>query len=153
MAVCVLDRRGKPLMPCSEKRARLLLTRGRARVHRVVPFVIRLVDRERANCTVQPLRVKLTAGSKTTGLALVREDPAGAVQHVRMLAEIQHRGPAIRKALLQRRGSRQIRSSPPWLAVPADGGNFRSCPGSRTPGGRCVPGAGWWRRRCRGISP
>ncbi|WP_295393604.1 TIR domain-containing protein, partial [uncultured Thiodictyon sp.] len=45
---------------------------------------------------------------------------------------------------------RQIRSSPPWLAVPADGGNFRSCPGSRTPGGRCVPGAGWWRRRCRG---
>ncbi|WP_295396925.1 TraI/MobA(P) family conjugative relaxase [uncultured Thiodictyon sp.] len=48
---------------------------------------------------------------------------------------------------------RQIRSSPPWLAVPADGGNFRSCPGSRTPGGRCVPGYGWWRRRCRGISP
>ena len=38
MAVFVLDRRGKPLMPCSEKRARLLLTRGRARVHRVVPL-------------------------------------------------------------------------------------------------------------------
>ena len=35
-------------MPCSEKRARLLLTRGRARVHRVVPMVIRLVDREKA---------------------------------------------------------------------------------------------------------
>ena len=24
MAVCVLDKRGKPLMPCTEKRARLL---------------------------------------------------------------------------------------------------------------------------------
>ncbi|SEQ45981.1 RRXRR protein [Ectothiorhodospira magna] len=30
MAVLVLDKRKKPLMPCSEKRARLLLERGRA---------------------------------------------------------------------------------------------------------------------------
>ncbi|MDN7182375.1 RRXRR domain-containing protein, partial [Caballeronia sp. SEWSISQ10-4 2] len=45
MAVFILDRQGLPLMPCTEKRARLLLERGRARVHRVVPFVIRLTDR------------------------------------------------------------------------------------------------------------
>ncbi len=32
MAVFVLDRRGKPLMPCTEKRVRLLLARGRVRV-------------------------------------------------------------------------------------------------------------------------
>jgi hypothetical protein len=31
--VFVLDRRHNPLMPCSEKRARLLLARGRAVVH------------------------------------------------------------------------------------------------------------------------
>ncbi|MHB1268389.1 MAG: RRXRR domain-containing protein, partial [Acidithiobacillus ferriphilus] len=37
MAVFVLDKRKKPLMPCSEKRARILLERGRARVHRMVP--------------------------------------------------------------------------------------------------------------------
>ena len=73
MAVLVLDRSGKPLMPCSEKRARLLLERGRARVHRVVPMVIRLVDRQVADCTLQPVRVKLDPGSKTTGLALVRD--------------------------------------------------------------------------------
>ena len=30
IAVYVLDKRGKPLMPCTEKRARLLLERGRA---------------------------------------------------------------------------------------------------------------------------
>ncbi len=30
MAVFVLDRRKKPLMPCSEKRARIMLERGRA---------------------------------------------------------------------------------------------------------------------------
>ncbi len=96
MAVFVLDRRGKPLMPCSEKRARLLLARGRARLHRVVPFVIRLVDRERATAAVQPVRLKLDPGSNTTGLALVREDPADAVHHVLVLAEIQHRGLAAR---------------------------------------------------------
>lgn len=32
-------------MPCSEKRARLLLARNRARIHRLAPFVIRLKDR------------------------------------------------------------------------------------------------------------
>ena len=46
MAVFVLDQHQKPLMPCSEKRARLLLARGRARVHRLIPFTIRLIDRE-----------------------------------------------------------------------------------------------------------
>jgi hypothetical protein len=42
LAVFVLDKTGKALMPCTEKRAKLLLARGRARVHRVSPFVIRL---------------------------------------------------------------------------------------------------------------
>ena len=44
MSVFVLDVRKRPLMPCSEKRARLLLSRGRARVARRYPFTIRLVD-------------------------------------------------------------------------------------------------------------
>jgi hypothetical protein len=68
-----LDKQGKPLMPCSEKRARLLLARGRARVCRVAPFVIRLVDRTREDCDVQPVRVSLDPGSRTTGLALTLE--------------------------------------------------------------------------------
>ena len=42
--VFVLDRHQKPLMPCSEKRARLLLERGRAVVHRQFPFTIRLPE-------------------------------------------------------------------------------------------------------------
>ena len=72
MAVFVLDRCGRQLMPCTEKRARLLLERGRARVHRVLPFVIRLTDRTADSCAFQPLRLKLDPGSKTTGMALVR---------------------------------------------------------------------------------
>jgi hypothetical protein len=73
LAVFVLDRSGKALMPCSEKRARLLLERGRARVHRVMPFVIRLADRQVDSCAFQPLRLKLDPGSRTTGLALVQD--------------------------------------------------------------------------------
>jgi hypothetical protein len=39
LAVFVLDKRKKPLVPRSEKRARLLLTRGRAVVYRHYPVV------------------------------------------------------------------------------------------------------------------
>ncbi|BCU08475.1 hypothetical protein Atep_31520 (plasmid) [Allochromatium tepidum] len=42
MAVFVLDKQKRPLMPCTEKRARLLLERGRAVVVRLAPFTIRL---------------------------------------------------------------------------------------------------------------
>ncbi len=117
MAVFVLDKRKKPLMPCSEKRARLMLKRGRARVHRMVPFTIRLVDRLLEDSALQTVRLKLDPGSKTTGMALMRELDtvdtatgeticAGAVL---LLLELQHRGAAIRKALEQRRGHRRFR--------------------------------------------
>lgn len=109
MSVFVLDRSGKPLMPCSEKRARKLLAYDRARVHRVVPFVIRLVDRRQSDCALQPLRLKLDPGSKTTGMALVREDDG---KHPGLLlAELRHRGQAIRDALAQRRAFRRARRS------------------------------------------
>ena len=118
MAVFVLDKRKKPLMPCSEKRARILLERGRARVHRMVPFAIRLVDRLVENSVLQPVRVAAAPGSKTTGLALVRDAETvdaitgGKVTRtvvVLMLLELQHRGHAIRDALTQRRAFRRRR--------------------------------------------
>ncbi|QQD73045.1 RNA-guided endonuclease IscB [Acidithiobacillus ferrivorans] len=117
MAVLVLDKRKKPLMPCSEKRARLLLERGRARVHRMVPFTIRLVDRLVENSVLQSVRVTAAPGSKTTGLALVREKETvdaitGEVSRtivVLMLLELQHRGHAIRDALVSRGAFRRRR--------------------------------------------
>ena len=107
MSVFVLDRKKNPLMPCSEKRARLLITRGRARVHRMYPFTIRLVDRESGG--VQPLQIKIDPGSKQTGIALVRE--ADSTATVVALIELKHRGSAIRKALQQRAGFRRRRRS------------------------------------------
>lgn len=117
MAAFVLDCRKKPLMPCSEKRARLLLGRGRARVHRLVPFTIRLIDRQVEDSALQRLRVKIDPGSKTTGIALVRESEktdaeTGAVRelaHVAFMAELAHRGHAIRDALAQRSAFRRRR--------------------------------------------
>lgn len=109
MAVYVLDRTEKPLMPCSEKRARLLLARGRARVHRLVPFVIRLTDRRQADCALQPLALKLDPGSRFTGMALVRRQ--GRRVSVLSLLELIHRGAAIRQALLQRAAFRRRRRS------------------------------------------
>ena len=119
MAVFVLDRKGRPLMPCTEKRARLMLERGRARVHRMVPFTIRLVDRLLEDSELQPTRIKLDPGSKTTGIALVRDkdtvdSTTGETTRTvtaLMLLELQHRGGAIRKALEQRRGHRRFRRS------------------------------------------
>ena len=117
MAVLVLDRRKKPLMPCAERRARLLLARGRARVYRMVPFTIRLVDRLQENSTLQPVRLKLDPGSKTTGLALVREQETVDAETgvlirtviVVMLLEIEHRGQIIHEVLTQRRAFRRRR--------------------------------------------
>ena len=126
MAVFVLDNQGKALMPCTERRARLLLARGRARVHRLVPMVIRIVDRHATFCAFQPLRLKLDPGSKTTGLALVRDaevvnHQTGEVQTsavVLNLMELIHRGRQISEALTARRQMRRGRCHPPGLRAP-----------------------------------
>ncbi len=93
----------------------MLLQRGRAVVVRLAPFTIRLKDR--VGGETQPLRLKLDPGSKTTGIALVREtetvDPeTGEVErtaHVLWLGELEHRGQAIHKALETRRNFRRSR--------------------------------------------
>jgi len=105
MSVLVLDKRKHPLMPCTEKRARLLLARGRAVVVRAYPFTIRLKDR--IGGMTQPIRVKIDPGSKTTGIAVVREN--GQKQHVLALMELAHRGRQISQSLEQRRAFRRRR--------------------------------------------
>jgi 5-methylcytosine-specific restriction endonuclease McrA len=107
LGVFVLDKRKKPLMPCTEKRARQLLEKRRAVVHRLQPFTIRLKDRSGGE--TQPLRLKLDPGSRTTGVAIVREQ--GDEQHVLHLDEITHRGATIKASLDSRRALRRSRRS------------------------------------------
>ncbi|MDY7537880.1 RNA-guided endonuclease IscB [Undibacterium sp. 5I1] len=107
MAVFVIDKSGTALMPCSEKRARLMLERGRARIHRLMPFVIRLVDRTAQESHFQTLRLKLDPGSKTTGMALVLDQNQSIA--VLNLFDLLHRGQAISEALTARRAMRRRR--------------------------------------------
>lgn len=113
MSVYVLDRQKQPLMPCSEKRARKLLQVGRAKVHRIVPFTIRLTDRRVAQSTLQPLRLKIDPGSRVTGLAVVREltmaEGGSPAVSVVALLELHHRGMGIRAAMLSRSQRRRQR--------------------------------------------
>jgi hypothetical protein len=69
LSVVVFDQRKRPVMPCCEKRARLLLERGRAVVHCRYPFTIRLQDPVGGD--VEPVPVKLDPVSRTTGIAVV----------------------------------------------------------------------------------
>ncbi|NHM28002.1 HNH endonuclease [Desulfofundulus sp. TPOSR] len=105
--VFVLDKHKKPLMPCTEKRARLLLERGRAVVHRMSPFTIRLKDRTAEESRFQPLRLKLDPGSRTTGFAVLREDTPNRSEVI-LLGEIHHK-PSIKDGLDVRRNQRHSR--------------------------------------------
>ena len=108
MAVVVLDPHGAAIMPCSEKRARGLLERGRARVHPPVPFVIRLTDRHAGTCAFLPLRIKFDPDSKITSIALVRETGNAGVAVLNCF-ELIHRGRQISEALTARRSMRRRR--------------------------------------------
>lgn len=109
MLVFVLDRHKRPLMPCSEKRARLLLERGRAVIHRIEPFTIRLKDRTVTKSSFQPLRLKLDPGAKTTGAAVLREKSENEAVVI-WLAEIHHKT-GIKESIDKRRAVRRSRRS------------------------------------------
>ncbi len=113
MSVFVLDQRKRPLMPCSEKRARLLLSLKRAVVHRIMPFTIRLKDRRAEDSHLQSMALKLDPGSKTTGIALARVELSlqGEIHHAVHLAELAHRGEDVHKAIQQRSRYRRRRRS------------------------------------------
>jgi len=102
--VFVLDTNKRPLNPTHPGRARMLLSQGRAAVFRRYPFTI-ILKEEALNPTVEPLRIKIDPGAKTSGLALVN-DKTGEVVWV---AQLQHRGFQIRDALTSRRQLRRSR--------------------------------------------
>ncbi|MFQ6043513.1 MAG: RNA-guided endonuclease IscB, partial [Candidatus Poribacteria bacterium] len=102
--VFVLDKKKRPLMPTHPARVRQLLKKGRAVVHKRVPFTIRLKDRDGG--AVQPVRMKIAPSRKTTGIAIVREyNDVAEVLHLAVL----HHKPDIRKAMAQRYNYRRRR--------------------------------------------
>ena len=102
--VFVVDSTKQPLDPVHPGRARVLLTAGKAAVYRRFPFTI-ILKRAVEQPVVQPLRLKIDPGSKTTGLALVN-DASGEVVWA---AELRHRGDQIKRDLDKRRAVRRSR--------------------------------------------
>lgn len=102
--VFVLDTNKQALNPVHPGRARLLLKAGKAAVYRRYPFTI-MLQVAISSPRLDPLRLKLDPGSKTTGLALVN-DASGEVVWA---AELTHRGQAIKKALDERHAVRRRR--------------------------------------------
>lgn len=76
-------------------------------MHRMYPFTIRLKDR--VGGEMQPMSLKFDPGSKTTGIAVSREDEEET--HPLWLGELKHRGDQIRKSLEQRSNYRRRRRS------------------------------------------
>ena len=101
----VLDKNKKPLMPCSNVRARILLKKGKAKVFRFKPFTIILTEREGGN--TQSIECKIDPGSKTTGIAIVSDFKQG--KKVIFAINLQHRSRQIKQALDSRRASRRFR--------------------------------------------
>jgi len=101
--VFVVDENRTPLMPCTPGKARKLLDRGRATIWRRYPFTIMLTGGVTGD--TQDLRLKIDPGSKTTGLALVREKDG----LVLWAAELAHRGQQIKGRMTDRRMLRRGR--------------------------------------------
>ena len=102
--VFVIDTNKQPVNPVHPGLARLLLSQGRAAVFKRYPFTL-ILKCAVAEPHLEPLRIKIDPGSKTTGLALVND---GSGQIV-FAAELLHRGDTIKKRLDRRRAIRKSR--------------------------------------------
>jgi 5-methylcytosine-specific restriction endonuclease McrA len=102
--VFLLDSYQRPLDPVHPGRARILLSQGKAAVYRQFPFTL-ILKIEVKEPEVQPLRIKLDPGSRTTGIAIVND----ATGEVIFASELSHRGQKIKASLDDRRAIRRSR--------------------------------------------
>lgn len=102
--ILVVDQERRPLMPCTPARARMLLKSRKAAILHRFPLVL-ILKEARPAAVVEPLRVKLDPGAKTSGIAVVND----CTGEVIWAAELTHRSQAIREALTKRRAVRRAR--------------------------------------------
>lgn len=107
--VFVLDKHGRPLQPCTSARARQLLKKGRAAVHRRTPFVIRLKDRTIDESEVDEVELGTDPGSRHTGIAVFTAKVGE--RRARYAIRLDHRGAQIRRKMGQRAAYRRGRRS------------------------------------------
>src|SRR5262249_52214716 len=94
----------QPLNPVHPGQARILLSQGKAAVLKRYPFTI-VLKRIVPEPQLEPLRLKIDPGSRTTGIALVNDTTGKIV----FAAELAHRGNSIKERLDKRRAVRRSR--------------------------------------------
>lgn len=72
MRVFVRNMRGKPLMPCSNRKARLLLKEGKAKIYQYNPFTIQLCYA--TGEYMQECHIGIDTGSEHIGIAVTSEE-------------------------------------------------------------------------------
>ena len=98
--VCVLNKQGKPLMPCKEAKARKLLKQNKAKIVNYEPFTIKLLfDCENQT---QDISLGIDAGSKHIGISATTE------KQVLYEADVELRNDIVDK-LSSRRAARRTR--------------------------------------------
>jgi len=104
MFVLVINTNKKPLNPTHPARARKLLKQGKSAIYRKFPFTIILKEEVENSKSKKPeYRLKIDPGSRTTGLAILKNES------VIWVAELTHRGLAIKMSLESRRTLRRGR--------------------------------------------
>lgn len=103
--VIVLDKNKRPMGFTTPRRARILLNKRRAVVHKMYPFTIRIKDTDCRKFETKQYQIKIDPGSKTTGVAVVDNSD----NSVKMFVQIEHRGDAVKSALETRSQVRKNR--------------------------------------------
>lgn len=109
MFVYVLNCHSRPLMPCSPRKARLLLTAGKANVARMVPFTIQL--RYGSSGYTQEVSLGIDAGTKHIGVSATTAKTVLFEAEVKPRTEIQALL-ATRRQFRRTRRSRKTRYRP-----------------------------------------
>ena len=101
--VFVLSKHKKKLNMCTNAKARVLLKKGYAIVHKIYPFTIRLkIDLENTN--LKEYKIKIDPGSSKTGFSIIDNQ-----NNVNLLVELEHRGKLIVDNLKKRNDVRRNR--------------------------------------------
>lgn len=109
MFVYVLNKHGKPLMPCKPRKARILLKKKKAKVVNRTPFTIQLLYG--SSGYRQPINLGVDAGSKYIGLSATTMDKELFKATVELRQDIS-------KLLKSRRSQRRNRRSKLWYRKP-----------------------------------
>ncbi|MCL2014826.1 MAG: RNA-guided endonuclease IscB [Defluviitaleaceae bacterium] len=110
MLAYVLNKHGKPLMPCNSRKARLLLKTGNAKVVRIKPFTIRMVHG--SSGYTQTVNLGVDAGSKVVGISATTDKKELYSSECKLRTDVTD-NLSTRRAFRRARRNRNTRYRPP----------------------------------------